>query len=210
MTQTPTLTMKTLLRPMKVPLLTTFRVASVTCERQRCFQTSGTTLATATETLRPPSLPAKQEPTLTITKSASPPLSLLPLPTLFRSYLITALSSNPVLLTPSLRFLSLLAHSRSAFLQPERNPFLKYILKKTFYAQFCAGETPPEVRRTVAQLKKTGFQGVILAYAREIVLEPGVKIEKKADDELEEIEWWSRGTLETIKLSEKGEYAGFK
>ncbi|KAL6713901.1 proline dehydrogenase [Lecanora helva] len=148
----------------------------------------------------------------------SRPLSLLPFPTLFRSYALTSLSSYPLLLAPSLKLLSLFAHSSSALFNPDRNFILRWILKKTFYAQFCAGETPKEVQRTVQGLKNMGYQGVILAYGKEIVLDRGEKIEvssttRALEDTLDtkkEVQQWKEGTLKTVEMAKEGDFVGLK
>ena len=154
-------------------------------------------------------------PTLPNISQPSRPLSLLPLPILVRSYALTALSSYPLLLSPSLRLLSFVAHSSSALLSPDRNPLLHYLLKKTFYAQFCAGETSNEVQKTVKGLKSMGYKGVILAYGKEIVLEKGEKVDisstQSADPAAEkDVEAWREGTLKTVQMAEEGDMIGLK
>ena len=148
-------------------------------------------------------------------------LSLLPLPNLLRSYVITALSSYPLLLTPSLRVLSTLAHSSSPFLNPDRNPLLHFLLKRTFYAQFCAGETIREVQSTAQGLKLLGFKGVILAYGKEIILEKGERPilgNTNASDKgdivstvaIEEVQAWKEGTMTTVEMTEPGDFVALK
>ena len=173
-----------------------------------------TTASTDHDSFMTPSV----SPTSPIISQPSRPLSLLPFPTLLRSYALTALSSYPLLLTPSLRLLSFVAHSPSALLSPDRNPILHWILKKTFYAQFCAGETPKEVQRTVRGLKGMGYKGVILAYGKEIVLEKGEKIQISSTapsaeisaDIGEEVNTWKEGTLKTVEMAEGGDFIGLK
>ena len=117
--------------------------------------------------------PYASSSSVSTTCSPPPPLSILPFSTLLRSYAITTLSCTPWLLAPSMRILTALAHSSSPFLNPDRNPLLHWVLKKTFYAQYCAGESPREVRRTVDGLKRMGYTGAILGFAREVVLDEG-------------------------------------
>ena len=149
-------------------------------------------------------MPVPQQP-------SRPPLSLLPLKTLVRSYLINAVSSNRFLLNSSLRALSLLAYSESLFLNPDRNPFLRYLLKKTFYAQFCGGETQQEIQATVNGLKSIGFSGVILTYAREIEIHDMSRRKKLDDVKVRaDVESWKNGNLKTIDLTERGEFVGLK
>lgn len=152
-------------------------------------------------------LPLVQQP-------SKPPLSLLPLKTLIRSYLINSLSSTPILLTPSLRIMTLLAHSKSPLLNPDRNPILRFLLKRTVYANFCAGETRSEIQKTVNGLKEMGFAGVILAYAKEIVVEKGHDWSRCKDvdyiETVAEVKAWKEGNLKTVGLTTSGEFVGLK
>ena len=153
------------------------------------------------------------------TKSQTPrPLSLLSFPVLLRSYALTAMSTYPLLLSPSLRVLSYVANSSSALLNPDRNPIIRYLLKKTFYAQFCAGETIDEVKRTVKGLKEMGYKGVILGYGREIVLEkdntleacsaPSTSTEVQRNDDM--VQAWKEGNLKTVEMAEEGDFIALK
>ncbi|EGX94571.1 proline oxidase PrnD [Cordyceps militaris CM01] len=159
----------------------------------------------------PTTQPPSSEP-----KSA--PLSVLPLAMILRSLLTTVVSSSPFLLPPSLRIMSLLANTQNPILNPDKNPLLRFFLKKTFYAQFCAGEKPAEVQATVARLKNIGFSGVILGYAKEVVLtEDQAKAvaavdqgKETAADIANEIDPWALGTLETVTLAEPGDYVALK
>ncbi|KAK4176345.1 FAD-linked oxidoreductase-like protein [Triangularia setosa] len=146
------------------------------------------------------------------------PLSVLPLVTVLRSWMTATISSSPFLLPPSLAIMSMLAHTNNPMLNPDSNPLLRGLLKKTFYAQFCAGEQPTEVTRTIKGLKDAGFEGVILGYAKEVVAPHGQegagsvsKIhlkETKAD--AEEIDSWAQGTLMTVLLASRGDYVALK
>ena len=146
------------------------------------------------------------------------PLSCLPLTTLIRSYIITSVSSYPILLRPSLAALSFLAYSKSPIFSPDHNPLLRFILKKSFYAQFCAGERPAEIRRTIDGLQEMGYKGVILGYAKEVVLEGNdVATLDKATDcaeqercNAEDVASWEKGTLETVELCKKDDFVALK
>lgn len=91
-------------------------------------------------------------------------------------------------------------------------------LKKTLYAQFCAGETPAEIRSTVAQLKQMGYAGVILGYAKEVVLEgrDAEELDARLDCaeqqrcNAEEIATWKNGNLATLRLADKGDFVALK
>lgn len=147
------------------------------------------------------------------------PLSILPLQTILRSLAVTTISSSPVLLSPSLAIMDILAHTNNAFLNPDRNPLLRYLIKSTFYAQFCAGETAAEVRKTISNLKGLGFSGVILGYAREVVLTDaqlkalssfGLQGKELDESVKNEVIPWAKGTLETVRLAEEGDYVALK
>ena len=157
----------------------------------------------------------------TASRTKSPPqrpLSLLPFPVLLRSYALTAVSTYPLLLSPSLRVLSYVANSSSALLNPDRNPIIRYLLKKTFYAQFCAGETMDEVKRTVKGLKEMGYKGVILGYGREIVLKkdnmleacpaPSTMVEVQRNEDV--VQAWKEGNLKTVEMAEEGDFIALK
>ncbi|KAK4097424.1 proline oxidase-like protein [Parathielavia hyrcaniae] len=114
--------------------------------------------------------------------------------------------------------MSLLANTTNPVLNSERNPILKYFLKKTFYAQFCAGEDAPEVRQTIDSLKRIGFAGVILGYAKEVVLTDAhmkdlasCRSGVSADECVRtEIMPWANGTLETVQLASPGDFVALK
>lgn len=157
-------------------------------------------------------------PAVTSNTSEQSSMSCLPLPTLLRSYLITSISSLPFLLRPSLAVLSFLAHSKSPLLNPDTSPLLRLALKRTFYAQFCAGETPNEVGQTIAGLKDTGFKGVILGHAREVVLSKadadGLDASEDCDEQArcnaEDVRRWRENTINTIDLTQKGDFVALK
>ncbi|OLN86597.1 putative proline dehydrogenase, mitochondrial 2 [Colletotrichum chlorophyti] len=155
----------------------------------------------------------------TATDMRSPaPLSVLPLHMIIRSLLTSTISSSPILLPPSLWIISALAHTTNPVLNPDRNPLLRFLLKHTFYAQFCAGENPTEVTRTIARLKDIGFTGVILGYAKEVVLTDSqaqdfaLCMEGKTAQECvdNEIMPWAEGTLETVRLAQPGDFVALK
>lgn len=114
--------------------------------------------------------------------------------------------------------MSKLAHTTSPILSPDANPILRLFLKKTFYTQFCAGENAKEVKGTVDGLRDLGFSGVILAYAKEVVMdekEAGALTscgESEAAKKciMEEIVPWAKGTLDTIRMTCPGDYVAIK
>jgi hypothetical protein len=144
-----------------------------------------------------------------------PPLSLLPFGVLLRSYLIASLSASSVLLPFFLRVLSRVASSESLLLDPDHHLFLRYLLKKTFYAHFCAGEDRDQVKGVVDALKRLGYGGVILTYAKEVLQHRSGTYHLTAqiqDDggAKSEIESWKRGSLETIRMVGEGDLVALK
>lgn len=101
---------------------------------------------------------------------------------------------------------------------PDHNPILHFVLKRTFYAQFCAGETPAEVKKTIDGLKDTGYDGVILGHAKEVVLTKneaagldGSKDEaEQAQINARDIGLWKQNTIDTINLAERGDFVALK
>ncbi|GAD93366.1 conserved hypothetical protein [Paecilomyces variotii No. 5] len=159
-------------------------------------------------------------PTLENNKKDNP-LSILPLSSVIRSWLVTTVSSSPVLLPPSMALLSFLAGSKSPLLDPDRNPLLKYILSQTVYTQFCAGGTPQEVKESIQNLKRMGYTGVILGYAKEVVMDEDEASASgatagRAEDVAEkqkntrEILDWKDGTMRTVELADDGDFVALK
>jgi len=97
--------------------------------------------------------------------------------------------------------------SKSILFNVDRNPLLRWLLKKTFYAQFCAGEDKPEVQKFIKGLEGVGYNGVCLEYAME-VLEG--EDHGKEISEAEGIKRWTDGVVETIEMSKPGSFMAFK
>lgn len=164
----------------------------------------------------------------THTPAPLPPLSALPTKVLLRSLLVSTISSKPLLLSPSLWLMSILCKPNRGWLtNVDRNPILHGILKKTFYEQFCAGETDAETRTTIRELKDMGFSGVIMTYAKETVFDhrtntqqglgiAALDAEKNGDPlhpsvaHCANIEAWHKGTLKTIDQLGDGDYLAMK
>ena len=104
----------------------------------------------------------------------------------------------------------------------EKNPLLHAVLKKTFYEHFCAGENATEVKATISGIKKMGFKGVILTYAKEIVIdasrherESGAHLQKLEAQEispqaLADIESWRSGVLHTLSMAGENDFLALK
>lgn len=149
------------------------------------------------------------------TKMPKAPLAILPLSAVIRSLAVTTISSS-FLLRPSLSIMSILAHSHNPILNPDRNRLLRWTLKKTFYAQFCAGENAKEVIHTVKGLKDLGYKGVILGYAKEVVMDDNETSALKGCEDTEsacienEILPWKQGTLDTVALAGPDDFVALK
>lgn len=185
-------------------------LSSRTLQRQAAATTSFShvSLSHLADTTQPPQ---------TMNHPRPPPLSILPLNLLLRNILISSISSSRLLLPPSLYALSFLANSHSPLLNPDRNPILRAILKSTFYAHFCAGETPTEVSRTINSLKSMGYKGIMLCYAREVVLDANAAAALEASGGTaseaainNEILPWKEGTLKTVSLVDPGGFVAVK
>lgn len=141
------------------------------------------------------------------------------LPTRFvlRSLVLTSLMSSKLFLKPALALLNIVAKSQSPILNPDRNPILNKILRLAVYNHFCAGTNRTEVSKTVAEIKKIGYQGVILGYSKEIVLDPNEKLARDetgstsySDKCYEMVEEWKHGTLDTLSMVERGDILAVK
>lgn len=113
--------------------------------------------------------------------------------------------------------MGIIATSKSPLLNPDRNLPLNKILRWTVYSQFCAGVNRDEVLKTVAEVKKMGFQGIILGYSKEIVLDHDEMLStdesgtyQYSDKCYQVIEDWKEGTLETLRMVGPGDFLGVK
>ncbi|TDZ36968.1 putative proline dehydrogenase [Colletotrichum spinosum] len=157
----------------------------------------------------------------TVTAGAAPApakkaaLGRLPTTVLLRSLFLTHLTSSPLLMRPSLAVLSFIAKTKMALFNPDRNPVLNRLLRWTVYDHFCAGENIPQVRKTVEAVKKMGYQGVILNYAREIVLDAEAAASRAeagdyAPAVYEMVQQWKKGNLETLEMMAPGDFLAVK
>lgn len=147
---------------------------------------------------------------------------------LLRSLFIATISSKRYLLIPSLSILSFLSKpGRGYILNVDKNPLIHAFLKKTFYDQFCAGETRGETKATCQQIKDLGFRGVLLTFAKETVFDHRTCTEHSVGEAALEakenslpldpkvalnadIEAWRKGTLDTIDLLGETDYLAVK
>ncbi|GLI76412.1 proline dehydrogenase [Penicillium ochrochloron] len=143
-------------------------------------------------------------------KALSAPLSKLPLSSVLRSLLILSVSSSPLLLKPCIFALSRLAHPRSALWDVSKNPLLNMLVKHTIYKQFNAGENKVEVQRSIENIKSLGCRGVLLGYAREVLVGENQEATRDEKAALAEIQMWLDGTLRTVDMAQEGDFVALK
>ncbi|KAJ5583384.1 hypothetical protein N7535_002004 [Penicillium sp. DV-2018c] len=143
-------------------------------------------------------------------KALTAPLAKLPLSSVLRSLLVLSVSSSSLLLKPCIYTLSLLAHPRNAFWDVAKNPLLNFLVKHTIYKQFNAGENKIEVQNSINKIKELGCRGVLLGYAREVLV--GADSEAAYDEKaaMAEIKTWMDGTLQTVDMAQPGDFVALK
>jgi proline dehydrogenase len=147
--------------------------------------------------------------------STLPPLSVMPTRILIRSLMMTYILSSPRLVDFGIPIMNRISHSKSWFLNPDRNPVLHSIVRKLIYDHFCAGENEKEVKATISTMKEMGFAGVILGYARETMVDKSATPEEAAaagksrpfDRVITE---WKEGTLRTLGMLGENDYLAVK
>lgn len=132
-------------------------------------------------------------------------LALLPLSHVLRSYSIMAISSSPLVFRSLSWILQSMLQSRLALLDPDRNALLSWILRRTFYDQFCAGENPQQVKKTVRDLQCIGYDGAILEYGAELV-----DGQRSAVSDEQAIQAWRTGLLQSVEVANPGDFVAFK
>ncbi|KAJ5759416.1 hypothetical protein N7520_006572 [Penicillium odoratum] len=149
-------------------------------------------------------------PAATPRKALNAPLSKLPLSSVLRSLLVLSVSSSPLLLKPCIYTLSLLAHPRSALWDVSKNPLLNFMVKHTIYKQFNAGENKVEVQKSIQSIKDLGCRGVLLGYAREVLVGENDDAAYDAKAALAEIQMWFDGTMRTVDMAQEGDFVALK
>lgn len=134
-------------------------------------------------------------------------LGRLPTSTVLRSYLITRMSSSPTLLSLCFVILQRMLDAKSYLMNVERNPVVSTLLKKTFYAQFCAGEHKDEVVQNADFARSVlGYNGILFEYALEVL---GGAV-PTAEETKKEIEVWRKGMLQSVDMAKEGDFVGLK
>lgn len=145
-----------------------------------------------------------------------PALSVMPTGILIRSLLITYILSSPRLVSLSLPLMARICNKEAWLLNPDRNFILRAVIKKLFYNHFCAGENEEEIKQNISTMKKMGFEGVIMGYARETVVDKSATAEEaaglggSASATEKAIIDWKLGTLRTLSMLGNGDFIGVK
>ncbi|EDN05365.1 predicted protein [Histoplasma mississippiense (nom. inval.)] len=129
----------------------------------------------------------------------------VPLTALLRSIVMQAAMSHPYIVDAA----SALAQRNIQMLTG--NMLLRFFLDKFFYAQFCAGSTETEIKKTVEDLKALGFKGMIISYAREVDL---LNVAEDASEARHEhqgrVAQWLDGTLKGVRYSNPDDFVALK
>lgn len=155
------------------------------------------------------SVPATAPPTRTA-------LSRLPWLTLLRSAALTTLMCSPTLLKPSIAAMGLITHPRTALFNPEANPVLNALVRNVIYDQFCAGTNQAEVTSTIKDFKTLGFQGIILTFAKEIVLSEEERANAAANPgqytpaHYDMVQSWRDNSLASLRMLQPGDVLAMK
>lgn len=81
---------------------------------------------------------------------------------------------------------------------------LRFLLRETFYKQFCAGENKAQIQQCTEQLRGLGYSGVVLEYALEVLGDP------KDSDTVEDVEVWRKSMLQSVDVLGSGDMVGLK
>lgn len=109
-----------------------------------------------------------------------------------------------------MNILGRIAHSRSPFLDPDRNIVLGSILRAVVYNQFCGGNEKQEIVPVLGRLRQAGYAGVILQWAREIVAHGRAETDSKVATSAEQIQTWLDGNLKGLSFVGRDDYYALK
>lgn len=113
--------------------------------------------------------------------------------------------------------MNFIVQSKSPLLITDRNPILRGVIRAAVYDHFCAGTNVAEVKRSINEIKKAGYAGVILGYGREIVVDTaasgtveGVDNTVTASGEDKHIVQWLEGNQATLSMIGENDYMNIK
>lgn len=157
-----------------------------------------------------PVSPVKTRTTQSLSPKNGSPLANLPISSVLRSLVILSISSSSLLLKPCIYTLSHLANPKNPLIDVAKNPLLNRLVKHTLYRQFNAGENKLEVQQSINDIKRLGYRGVLLGYAKEVLSGHGNALELSEEAIREEIQMWLDGTLQTVDMAQEGDYVALK
>lgn len=145
---------------------------------------------------------------------SSSPLARLPTSSILRSLFLGIFFTSPALFKPGLAVFRGIANSESLFLNPDKNPVLRALIRPVVYDQFCAGRNAAEIQKTSSTIKGLGFSGVVLCYGKEVQLDANNKPigydEGNKPTLTAEIDQWRTGNLNTLDMTKDGDWLGIK
>jgi hypothetical protein len=103
-----------------------------------------------------------------------------------------------------------LAHPKTALLDVAKNPLLNMLVKHTIYKQFNAGENKLEVQQSIRAIKNLGYRGVLLGYAKEVLVGESNASPRDEKAAREEVQMWLDGTLQTVDMAQEGDFVALK
>jgi hypothetical protein len=106
--------------------------------------------------------------------------------------------------------LSALASPKTALTDVNRNPLLHWLVKNTIYKQFNAGENKAEVQRSIVETKGLGCRGVLLGYAREVLVADSKASPHDEALAKQEVDAWLKGTLQGVDMATEGDFVALK
>jgi hypothetical protein len=87
---------------------------------------------------------------------------------------------------------------------------LNFLVKHTIYKQFNAGENKVEVQESIRNIKNLGCRGVLLGYAREVLVGENQDAARDEKAALAEIQMWFDGTMRTVDMAQQGDFVALK
>lgn len=84
------------------------------------------------------------------------------------------------------------------------------LVKHTIYKQFNAGENKAEVQQSIQNIKDLGCRGVLLGYAREVLVGENQDAAYDAKAAQAEVQMWLDGTLQTVDMAQEGDFVALK
>jgi hypothetical protein len=124
---------------------------------------------------------------------------------------------SPTLLKPSIAAMGLVTHPKTSLLDPDANPVLNRLVRWVVYDQFCAGANKAEVGKSLGDFKSLGYQGVILTFAKEIVLDESQRDNGLTDGAgdynqacYDMVESWKQNSLKSLHMLEAGDVLAMK